>query len=300
MTSIQLARAEIHDGSLRFETPGGWRDALIRGLFYLKSPADLDHAAAVQFCESFYLERTSDPPGPDDRYRGFRGATFDGSLLGYSDAGADQVERIQLELPLWDRYLPAAVTPILHQLNDVARLVVRGFFARCGVELAHVAQITGGMETNEALQYCIFNNFESRKVGADGFTPHKDSGFVQVMHSPEPGLEVWEDDRWAPVAPLPGYLIVINGHALEVLTTRLRTRAAAAYHRVRSIAARPAGQKDRISFGVYIGPRFEQDLYQYDEGGTLTRFMSFLSFQKQKAAEMGYEFDNIHPALGAS
>jgi len=296
MTSVQLARAEIRDGSLRFSTPGGWQDALTRGLFYLRSPDDLDYAAAIRFCESFYLERTG---AANDDYKGFRRATFEGSVLGYSDAGKDQVERVQLELGLWQRYLPAAVSPVLHRLNDLARTVVRSLFARCGVQPAHVAQITGGMDDNEALQYCIFNNFESRKRSADGFTPHKDSGFVQIMYSPEPGLEIWENAQWAPLDPLPGHLIAVSGHSLEVLTARLATRAAAAYHRVRSIAARPTEQKDRISFGVYIGPRFEQDLFQYDETGDLTRFKSFLAFQKQKAAEMGYEFGDIHPALGA-
>jgi hypothetical protein len=296
MTSVQLARAEIRDGNLRFETADGWRDALTRGIFYLKSPDGLDCAAAVRLCESFYLERTGDAA---DEYKGFRRASFDGSVLGYSDAGKDQVERIQLELRLWERYLPAAVSPVLHRFNDMARTVIRGVFTRCGVEPAHVAQITGGMETNEALQYCIFNNFESRKLGADGFTPHKDSGFVQIMYSPEPGLELWEAERWTPIEPVPGYLMAISGHALEILTARLATRAAAAYHRVRSIETRPAGRKDRTSFGVYIGPRFEQDLFQYDDGGRLTRFKSFMAFQKEKAAEMGYEFSNIHPALGA-
>jgi hypothetical protein len=69
--------------------------------------------------------------------------------------------------------------------------------------------------------------------------------------------------------------------------------AAASYHRVRPMAPRP-DRRDRTSFGVYIGPHFDQDLNQYDENGNLTRYQSFMSFQRQKAAEMGYEF---HPAL---
>jgi hypothetical protein len=284
------ARAEIRDGSLHFETPDGWQDARTRGVFYLKAPSDVDYSAGVRFCESYHLERTGHA---DDPYRGFRAARLDGSVLGYSSAGNDQVERVQLELRLWERHLPAELPPILHGLNRLARTAVHGFFARCGVEPAHVAQVTGGMDTDEALQYCIFNNYASRTVAADGFTPHKDSGFITIMYSTEPGLEALEDGRWVPVDPIPGYLTAINGHSLEVLTARMPRPAAASYHRVRPMAPRP-GREDRTSFGVYIGPRFEQDLYQYDESGNLTRFQSFMSFQRQKAAEMGYEF---HPAL---
>jgi hypothetical protein len=293
MAFFPHARAEIRDGALEFETPDGDQDALSRGVFYLKLPTGVDYAPGVRLCESYHLARTG---GEDDRYRGLRDAAFDGSVLGYSSAGNDQVERVQLELRLWPRYLPAETLPALHQLNQLARAAIHGLFARCGVDPAHVAQITGGMDRDEALQYCIFNNYASRTVAADGFTPHKDSGFITIMYSTEPGLEALERGAWVPVDPLPGYLTAIAGHALEILTARMRRPAAASHHRVRPMTPEP-GRKDRTSFGVYIGPRFEQDLYQYDAHGALTRFQSFMSFQRQKAAEMGYAF---HPALASA
>lgn len=293
MESHQRARAEIKDGALHFETSSGWDDLLTQGVLYLKVPADLDLAPGVRLCESYYLDRTG---GEGDEYRGFRSTRFEGSVLGYSDTGSDQVERVQLELALWERHLPPPVAGLLHQLNELSRVFVREVFARCGVASRDVAAITGGLDTNEALQYCIFNNFESRKQGADGFTPHKDSGFVQLMCIREPGLELWQRGRWVPVDPLPGYLIAITGHSLEVLTARMAARATAPLHRVRSIELR-AGGRDRTSFGVYIGPRFDQDLYQYDDRGRLVALQSFLSFQREKAIEMGYEFASVHSAL---
>lgn len=291
---MQRARAEIRDGQLCFET-AGWDELLSQGVLYVKVPPELDLAPGVRLCESYHLDRTGDE---GDEYRGFRTARFAESLLGYSDTGSDQVERVQLELALWERHLPPPVARLLQQLNELSRVFVREVFARCGVAARDVATITGGMETDEALQYCIFNNFESRKLGADGFTPHKDSGFVQLMCIREPGLELWDGQRWQPVDPLPGYLIALTGHALEVLTARLATRAMAPYHRVHSIAARDGGT-DRTSFGVYIGPRFDQDLYQYDDRGQLVALQSFLSFQREKAIEMGYEFASVHSALAS-
>lgn len=290
MTNRPHARAEIRDGALQFESPDGWADALARGLFYLKAPAGLDYAAGVRFCDSYHLPRTG---GPDDAYRGFRDAPLEGSALGYSSAGNDQVERVQLELRLWERYLPPELPPLLHPLNQVARTIVHAFFARCGVQPGDIAQITGGMDTDDALQYCIFNNYASSMAADLGFTPHKDSGFITIMYSTEPGLEALEGERWVSVDPVPGYLTVLHGDSIEVLTARLPTRAAAAYHRVRHMD-RARTIPDRTSFGVYIGPRFEQDLYQYDESGALVPLQSFMSFQRNKAAEMGYEF---HPAL---
>lgn len=289
----RYARGEIRNGRLQFAGSDDWEHALSHGVFYLKSPADIDYSAASRFCELFYLERTQ-RQDESDSYKGFKSDRFDGSVLGYSDTGSDQVERLQLELHLWERYLPPSVVSILHRLNELARFVVLEFFDHCVVNPLHIAQITGGMPTNEALQYCIFNNFDSKKIAADGFTPHKDSGFIQLMYINESGLEIWENDRWVSLEPASGYLIAIMGHSLDILTARMTTKAMAAYHRVRSCEARTDDRKNRTSFGVYIGPKFEQDLYQYDEMGNLSRFQSFMSFQREKAIEMGYEF---HPAL---
>jgi hypothetical protein len=290
MTDHPHPRAELRDGTLHFDSDAGWAEARRRGVFYLKGPDDLDIAPGVRLCEQYHLPRTG---GPDDAYRGFRDARLDGSVLGYSSAGNDQVERVQLELALWERYLPVELPPILHRLNQLARAVVHGFFAACDVRPADIARITGGMDDDRALQYCIFNNYASRTVAVDGFTPHKDSGFITLMVSSEPGLEALEHGQWVAVDPLPGYITAINGHALEVLTTRMARPAAASHHRVRAMAPRVPG-RDRTSFGVYIGPQFEQDLYQYDERGALIAVQSFMSFQRQKAVEMGYDF---HPAL---
>jgi hypothetical protein len=294
MESHERARAEFRDGRLHLEGVGGWEALLGQGVVHIRIPDEMDVAPGARFCESYHLDRTG---GEGDEYRGFRAARFEGSVLGYSDTGSDQVERVQLELALWHRHLPAPVTRLLRQMNELGRVFVRDMFARCGVDRRDVATITGGVETNEALQYCIFNNFESRKQGADGFTPHKDSGFVQLMCIREPGLELWEGERWVAVDPRPGHLIAITGHALEVLTARMKVRATAPYHRVRTIEPRAGQRIDRTSFGVYIGPRFDQDLYQYDDRGQLVALQSFMSFQRQKAIEMGYEFTSVHAGL---
>lgn len=285
-------QGHIVDGRLHLDAERDWEQLLSRGLVRLAIPAQIAVGEGVRFCEEFHRPRQGDDA---DLYRGFRERSLEGSVLGYSDAGNDQCERVQLELKLWGDYLPPAVTQMLHAINDAGRAIIRTVFDRCGVDPADIATITGGMERNDALQYGIFNNFESKKQGLDGFTPHKDSGFIQLMYVHEEGFEAEHDGRWVPVPPSKSHFVAILGHSMEVLTAKLPVRATASYHRVASTVRRP-GAKDRTSFGIYVGPRFEQYLYQYDEQRKLRAYMSFEAFQRQKAREMGYDF---HPALEA-
>ncbi len=285
MKHLVIPCGDIYEGRLAFASERDWEDVLLNGLFHLKIPKELDCTHCVEFCRSFYLPSRH----VKDSYRGWRTKHMPGSVLGYSNTGADQVEMLQIELHLWDAYLPKNLTNALRIMNDIGRIIVRAFFAKCGVKQEDVAIIAEGMEANEALQYGIFNHFESKKNGTDGFTPHKDSGFLQLMYIHEPGFEAWDGSSWCAIAPLPGHLTAVLGHSLEVLTEMMPTRVIASYHRVRMVC-----ENDRTSFGIYLGPTFKQNLYQYDNDGKLSVYMPFEDFQRQKAIGMGYEF---HPAL---
>jgi isopenicillin N synthase-like dioxygenase len=114
-----------------------------------------------------------------------------------------------------------------------------------------------------------------------------------LLYTTTSGLESWHDGRWIPLDPLPGHFTLVLGHAFEVLTEKMHTPVNASYHRVRKMPELRSGQADRFSFGSYLGPRWDQDLYQYD-GETLRAVQSVVAFQRQKAAEMAYEF---HPKI---
>ena len=113
----------------------------------------------------------------------------------------------------------------------------------------------------------------------------------------EPGFESFENGEWIPFDPLEGHFTVVLGHSFEMLTANLPKPVHASYHRVRKMEARPAGKAERFTFGVYIGPTWDQDLYQYNSDGDLVAKQSFLDFQKAKAADMAYEF---HPKVKAT
>ncbi|WP_372424367.1 2OG-Fe(II) oxygenase family protein [Salinarimonas chemoclinalis] len=290
----ELPRTRIVDGALQIPEGPAFDILCDYGVFYLETPRDLDLAAGIRFAQAFYMERDG---GPDDAFRGFRDRDYGCSMLGYSDTGADQSELLQIESWLWSELLPPEVAAMLRGFDAIGRSVVRGVMRRVGVDPADIDRITGGMDRDAALQYCIFNHYRSRVAQPHGLTPHKDSGFVTVLHSSEGGLETLRGDDWVRVDPQPGHLTVVLGHSLEILTEKLPRPVAASHHRVRATGPRASTRHERYSFGSYVGPRWDQDLLQYDDAGRLTVFQSFLAFQKAKAAEMNYEF---HPKVEAS
>ncbi|NRN30782.1 2OG-Fe(II) oxygenase family protein [Photorhabdus heterorhabditis] len=294
MTHI-LPPAEIIDNKLHFSNKDGFNQACQFGAFYLKHPDRLNFNAGITLAKNYYLE----PNGElTDDYRGYRTKDLRKSLLGYSQTGNDQDELLQIECALWHEYLPETVSNLLWAINDISRITLSELFIMAGVYPDDIDTITGGMYKNNALQYCIFNHFRSHIQYPVGLTAHKDSGFITTLYTTEPGLESLEGDKWLPFDPLDGYFTVVIGHSFEILMSKSSQPVTASYHRVRGMKARQSSQEDRFTFGTYIGPRWDQDLYQYDNNGILTPIESFLDFQKRKADEMAYEFhpkvENIH------
>lgn len=295
MTTL-LPAATLVGEELRFADDDGLDRARRHGAFYLKQPEDLDFGPGIRLAQNYYLDPDG---GPDDAYRGYRNRDLGKSLMGYSQTGHDQDELLQIESWLWAEYVPETVGDLLWVINDLSRRALSGLFALLDVPLEGVDTITGGMSTNNALQYCIFNHYISTVGHPVGLTAHKDSGFVTTLYTTEAGLESLENNEWVPFDPLEGYFTVVLGHSLEVLTARTALPVSASYHRVRGMTPRTAGKPDRFTFGSYIGPRWDQYLYQYSPEGILEPVEPFLAFQKRKAAEMAYEFHpRVEQALG--
>lgn len=281
--------AVIRDGQLHFVDDDGLARACRKGAFYLAEPSHIDFAPGVRLARNF--SRDADP-GLDDRYAGFKERDLGKSKLGYSNPKHDQVEMLQVETDFWEEYFPAPVSEMLWALNEVAKVALKSLMIAVGVKLADLDRITGGMDEDRALQYCIFNHFRSSKQGAVGLTGHKDSGMITVLHTKEGGLVSKEGGEWVPLDPKPGHLTVVIGHSLEVLTRNLPRPIRASFHRVQSTDNADREVTNRISFGVYIGPRMDQNLTEYSESGVLSDVEPFIEFQKANARAMNYEF---HP-----
>lgn len=291
MIKHTLPIAELNNGNLSFTDSDGFETLCHYGAFHLKYPKGLDFDAGIKLAKNYYLPQTK---YADEAYRGYRTRDLRKSRLGYSQTGNDQDELLQIECTLWYDYFPISVARLLWSMNECSRQALETIFALTDVLPKDQDKITGGMRENTALQYCIFNHFRSGTPHPNGLTPHKDSGFITTLYTTEPGLESLENDEWIPFDPKDGYFTVVIGHALEILTANLPHPINASYHRVRNMPLRPSTQEERFTFGTYIGPRWEQDLYQYDQHRTLRSVGKFLDFQKQKAKEMAYEF---HPKV---
>lgn len=269
----------------------GFARACAHGVFYLQEPEDINFLHGERLAQSFYHDQSIDESDP---YRGFKQRPLSLSALGYSSPSTDQVELLQLEAKLWYKYLPTEVAKDLWRMNALSVQILTALMGYLQLTVSDMATIARGIETDDALQYCIFNHYRSARENAIGFTAHKDSGFITTLYTKTSGLECYESGEWFDIAPSPGCLTIVLGHAFEVLTERLPTRVLANYHRVRNSNPVSKGLNDRHSYGVYIGPRFDQDLYQYSPSGALERHSSFLEFQKRKASEMSFEF---HPRV---
>lgn len=290
MSSL-LPVAYFQNRTLHFDEPDGFERARSLGALHLRQPDDFDFRAGIELAQKYYLPASD---GADAAFRGYRTRSLSRSLLGYSQTGSDQDELLQLEANLWNEYLPCEAATLLWRMNELSRGVLTDLFLRAGVAADDIDTVAGGMSKNEALQYCIFNHYRSEVDQPVGLTAHKDSGFITMLYTTEPGLESQEGQAWIPFDPLPGHFTIVLGHSFEVLTTRLPERVKASYHRVRRMATHQAGAPDRFTFGVYIGPRWDQLLYQYDASRKLSNVGTFLDFQRAKAAEMAYEF---HPRV---
>ncbi|MDE1495983.1 hypothetical protein KKJ25_13825 [Xenorhabdus bovienii] len=286
-----LPEAIIINDELVFPNEDGFIKACQYGAFHLKYPEDINFTPGIKLAQNYYLEKDSSIL---DEYKGFHKKDFDKSLLGYSSTSKDQDELLQLESFLWEVYLPKDVSFLLWKMHEISKIALNKIFRLSGINNYDIEIITGGLNKNESLQYCIFNHYRSNIKHSVGLTAHKDSGFITTLYTIEPGLESFYDGNWIPFNPKHGYFTVVMGHSLEILTENLDIPIKASYHKVRSSTARSNHKEERFTFGVYIGPTWQQNLYQYSHDGSLLAVEPFLDFQKRKAKEMQYEF---HPKV---
>jgi len=119
-----------------------------------------------------------------------------------------------------------------------------------------------------------FNHFRSTK-DTRGSKFHRDSGWVTVLRSTEPGLLALIDGELRSVDPVPGYFIVNFGSSLEVLTERLPAPVRANVHGVAHTRRAP-GTPDRTSYAIFLDSAL---------GGTIHRWEDNTAHPVQSVAE---------------
>jgi len=283
-------KSSIVNGKLCFEEIDDFDKAINYGVFYVKIPDSVDDKPGWNYCSNFYLDKSGDKNLDD--YRGYSREKFSESAFGYT-LKPDQIEQVQLEMSLWDKYFPSDLCKTLKDMNRIGVFLVEEIFKHIGIPKKLWDTATGNMASGEALQYCIFNHFRSN-INSIGGNAHKDSGFITVLCMQESGQEIYLEEEWHPVPPLKDHFAINIGHSLEILTEKMSKPVNATYHRVVK-TVKNKGEPDRHTFGAYIGPRIDMNLFNFDEKSqSLKVFKKFIDFQKEKAKEMKYPF---HPRL---
>jgi isopenicillin N synthase-like dioxygenase len=274
----QIAR--LRGGALVFDAPGGLRRALDDGFLFVEQPAGMALAAGDRFAQGFYL-----PPGDagPDPYRGFTRWTAEqlGPHEGYYRRDVDQTEQFFLERRFWPEIYPRELAAQAEAMQGFALAVLTAVLAELDLPRELWDQATGGCLSGRGTYHLTFNHFRPG-VRARGLNVHKDSGWITVLRSLEPGLEVDRRGRWVPIVPVPGYFIVNFGCAMEILTRPSRTPVAAVAHRVVEQPDSGGGKPDRFSYALFIDSSLDEavcpGLFRYEPDRGLALEIGFRRF----------------------
>ncbi|PZU68709.1 MAG: hypothetical protein DI540_07760 [Sphingobium sp.] len=143
--------------------------------------------------------------------------------------------------------------------------ILRSTLAKVGIPQAEWSVLTGGLSEGDGHQMLAFNHFRSDKP-ARGSKFHRDSGWVTVLRSTEPGLVGYIGNELRSINPEPGHFIVNFGSSIEVLTEGLSLPVRANVHGVARTRRQP-GQSERVSYVTFLDSDLDADIYRYGPHG---------------------------------
>jgi len=262
MASLEYGR--IEHGQLRFASLDARDQAFADGVFFLRIPAGLPIAVGDRVAEQFYAGPAA---GGYGTLRSLTADRFGDPLLGFHQR-VDQIEQFLLERRFWERDFPPEVAELGNQLTELAGSVLRSVLDQAGIPGRYWEIATGGCSTGAGSYHLTFNHYrpQHRQIG---LSSHKDDGFLTLLRTTSPGLQVSRADGWEEVPIDPECLIVNFGLSMQLLTAYSDRPVAAILHRVARQAA------DRSSYGHFsssrCAPNADDGIYQYRKGAGLAR-----------------------------
>jgi len=282
MDELQLPVGQIISGKLTFKSKNEFLAALKLGVFYLRHNLGSLLQEGEDFAGNFYKPK-------ENLYTGYAELEYEDSILGYEDR-PEQVEQIQLERNLWNKYFPESINDVLNYMYNLSDIVALNVLRELNISSENIEIVLGREGGKQSLEYCIFNHFRGSKKDI-GFTTHTDSGFITLIHSNKSGLEGEFSSKWKDINIHKGCFTAIFGDSFEILTKNLQTPVKALLHRVKSTTKNSSENlSERFSFGTYIGPRFDMNMYCCNKNKEPIFHQKFIEFSKVKAKKMGYEF----------
>jgi hypothetical protein len=266
-SEAMLERACLEGAGLVFNSLASQDRALQDGVFLLTIPKSIDFTVCDHFSRQFF---TGDDALPYGRFRFMNGSSLGDPLLGYHER-INQIEQFLLERRFWRDIYPAEIEACGQALTGIAGRVLRAILALTDIPAHHWKEASGGCSAEAGSYHLTFNHYRPAFPGI-GLSSHKDDGFMTMLRTTAPGLEVNRHDCWEAVAPDPTCFIINFGLAMEILTRRSSRPVAAIMHRVQHQTA------DRFSFGHFssglCAPGTEAGVHEYDSVLGLRRICS--------------------------
>ena len=239
-------------GHLSFVTPGDLDRAWGLGLFYLKTPNDLDLESARQFGKELIA--------PDSPYRQ---VPQYGELEGFIALENNQQTKLALRRERWGQHYPEHIAAFGYQLDTIGIAIIREVFRQSGIPEALWDRASGGYAAGGGDAFLNFVHYNTRTPDW-GLRPHTDYGFVTILDASAPGLQIEMLGEFQDVPVLPGHLIINFGEALNFITVHSDRAVSAVTHRVVSQRS-----TDPVRHGIvyFANPDLDGRLWQFDASG---------------------------------
>jgi hypothetical protein len=279
---IAMARARVVQAELVFEQPHGFAQALRQGFFLLQVPPRLDLLPGDLFVRHCFLPKAR---GKLASYTGFKHKPVPGAYQGYFDREHDQWENYYIERSHWQR-IPPEVCELGQQMAAAGLCVLHSVLKYLHIPRDEWERLTCGLSEGRGHQMLGFNHFRSGKP-TRGCKFHRDSGWVTILRSTEPGLIAYIDGDLHAIQPARGHFIVNFGSSIEVLSQNLPQKVHASIHGV--VRTQRDDRTERFSYVLFLDSDLAGDIYTYDEAGGARRVQSVAEFAAQ---EVRRTYDN--------
>tara|TARA_B100000035_G_scaffold195419_1_gene166831 strand:- start:3610 stop:4455 length:846 start_codon:yes stop_codon:yes gene_type:complete len=258
MRNSQIPVATLSDDSasteayLSFVTPGDLDRAWELGLFYLKTPGNLNFECARQFGSG--LIDTDSP---------YRHVPQYGELEGFIALENNQQTKLALRREHWDQHYPQYIASFGRQLDAIGIAIICAVFRQSGIPDALWDRASGGYASGGGDAFLNFVHYDTRTPDW-GLRPHTDYGFVTILDASAPGLQIEVDGQFQDVPVLPGHFIINFGEALNFITARSDRAVSAVTHRV---VSQRSLDPVRHSIVYFANPDLDGMLWQFDASG---------------------------------
>lgn len=258
LPTFQVQKARLENNQLIFEAGGELKKSLKDGFFLLKIPKHIDVTVGDEFCRNFYADKTG---SSKDHYRGYKQLKVSGEHQGYHDREHDQWENFFLERGNWKNYFPTELVKLGEGIAELSLTVLKNVLTELDIPTSQWAKLTGGLMERRGYQTLGFNHFRSHK-SVRGAKCHRDSGWITIVRSQEPGLVTFYNNELYAIHPKEGYFIINFGSSIEILTELHPVQVKANIHGVLG----SSNSIGRHSYVMFNDSNMDGDIFYYLNG----------------------------------